>query len=199
MSLELFNALASFGTFVVIAATAIAALVQLRHARSANLIEGISDMNRAFSSGDYQMAQTFVLTQLKQHWRDPEFRFQYLNRAARSAENRPLITKILLVANTYEGLGLMVKRRLIDREMALDMYSGNAIAAWDALTPVAAAARHKGGRAVWENFEYLVVLSRDWVAKYPDGAYPRGVPRIELDYELRDADAQYALSRVPSE
>ncbi len=33
MSLELFNSLATFGTFLVISATAIAALYQLRHAR----------------------------------------------------------------------------------------------------------------------------------------------------------------------
>jgi hypothetical protein len=199
MSLELFNALASFGTFLVIAATAIAALVQLRHARSANLIEGISEVNRTFASTDYQAAQTFVLTQLSQTWQDPEFRYQHANRAARSAENRTLVSKINLVGNTYESLGLMVKRQLVDREMVLDVYSANAVLAWDALAPVTASSRHAIGSALWEHFEYLVVLSKDWAARHPNGTYPRGVRRIELEYDLRDADARYALSRVPAE
>jgi hypothetical protein len=38
MSLELLNTFATLGTFVVIAGTAIAAIVQLRHARSSNQI-----------------------------------------------------------------------------------------------------------------------------------------------------------------
>jgi hypothetical protein len=44
MSLELFNSLATFGTFLVIAGTAIAAIVQLRHARSGNQIEALAEL-----------------------------------------------------------------------------------------------------------------------------------------------------------
>jgi hypothetical protein len=79
------------------------------------------------------------------------------------------------------------------------MYSGNAILAWNALAPVVASSRYAIGSALWENFEYLVVLSQDWVAAHPNGTYPRGIRRIELEYALRDADAQYALSRVSPE
>ena len=78
MSLELFNSLATFGTFVVVAATAIAALAQLRHARSANLIEGLSEAQRSFES--------------------PEFRYQVVTRGARTPENQDQIAKIIRVA-----------------------------------------------------------------------------------------------------
>jgi len=88
----------------------------------------------------------------------------------------------------------MVKRKLIDRIMALDLYSGNAIGAWQALTPITVAARRRSGNAVWENFEYFVVLSQDWLAAHPDGTYPPGVRRIELVDELREADAQDVAS-----
>jgi hypothetical protein len=44
MSLQLVNTLATFGTFVVIAATAIAAIVQLRHARSSNHIAALNEL-----------------------------------------------------------------------------------------------------------------------------------------------------------
>jgi hypothetical protein len=39
MSLELLNVLAGLGTFVVIAASAIAAVVQLRHLRASNQLQ----------------------------------------------------------------------------------------------------------------------------------------------------------------
>ena len=194
MSLELFNSLATFGTFLVIAATAIAALVQLRHARSANLIEGLSEVRRTFSSSDYQAALHFVVTGLPEKWKDPAFRYQRSTISARTPENQVLISKINEVANTFENVGLMVKRKLIDRIMALDLYAGNAIGAWQALTPITVAARRRSGNAVWENFEYFVVLAQDWLAAHPDGTYPPGVRRIELVDELREADAQYVAS-----
>lgn len=195
MSLELFNSLATFGTFLVIAATAIAALVQLRHARSANLIEGLSEVQRSFNTPEFSVAQSFVLTELSRKWQEPEFRYQVVNRVARTPENQGLITKIMLVGNAYENLGLFVKRRLIDREMALDMFNGNALGAWERLSPVNVAVRRNGNEASWENFEYFVVLAENWDAAHPHGTYPLGVRRIALDDEFREADAQYAASR----
>jgi hypothetical protein len=44
MSTELLNSIATLGTFVVIAATALAALVQLRHMRGSNQIAALSDL-----------------------------------------------------------------------------------------------------------------------------------------------------------
>jgi hypothetical protein len=50
MSFELVNTLATFGTFVVIAATAIAAVVQLRHARSSNQIAALNELRETMES-----------------------------------------------------------------------------------------------------------------------------------------------------
>jgi hypothetical protein len=44
MSLEAWSTVASLGTFLVVAATALAALVQLRHLRSSNQIAAITGM-----------------------------------------------------------------------------------------------------------------------------------------------------------
>jgi hypothetical protein len=48
--------------------------------------------------------------------------------------------------------------------------------------------------ALWENFEYLAVLSQDWIAEHPKGAYPEGMRRITLKDGWRDADRDYAAS-----
>jgi hypothetical protein len=52
MSLELVNTLATFWTFLVIAATALAAMVQLRHMRSSNQITVLSNLY------DHQLSST---------------------------------------------------------------------------------------------------------------------------------------------
>ncbi|MDP9112036.1 MAG: DUF4760 domain-containing protein [Candidatus Eremiobacteraeota bacterium] len=195
MSLELFNSLATFGTFLVIAATAIAALVQLRHARSANQIEAINHLMQKFESADYHSALNFVITALAKKWQDPDFRYQLANRVARNRENQILISQINLVANSHEDLGLLVKRRLIERDMALDLFSPNALQAWKNVEAVAAALRRTDASA-WENFEYFVVLSQDWQAAHPDGTYPPGIRRLALRDDLREVDAKYEDSLV---
>jgi len=59
MSLELFNILARLGTFIVIAATAIAAIVQLRHMRSSNQIAAINELRETIETPEFQVAQQF--------------------------------------------------------------------------------------------------------------------------------------------
>lgn len=193
MTLELFNSLATFGTFLVIAATATVAVVQLRHMRSANQIESINDFMQTIKSPEYHTAQTFCIAELAKQWQDPAFRYQVGSRGARTPVNQVLISHIMLVASAHEQLGMLVKRGLIDRVVALDLFSENAIAAWEGLAPVTVALR-RTSTAVFENFEYFVVLSQDWLAAHPNGAYPPGVRRITIKDDLRGADEQYAAS-----
>jgi hypothetical protein len=60
MSLELVNTLATFGTFLVIAGTAIAAIVQLRHARSSNQIEAFAELRQENAASEMQPSLHFV-------------------------------------------------------------------------------------------------------------------------------------------
>jgi hypothetical protein len=91
MSLELVNTLATFGTFVVIAATAIAAIVQLRHARSSNQIAALNELRETMESPDFREAQHFIQTQLSAKLQDPAFRYQADVIAARTDETRSVI------------------------------------------------------------------------------------------------------------
>ena len=198
MTLELWNTFATFGTFVVIAATAIAALVQLRHARGSNQIAALNELQDASQTPQFEEAQHSVSTELGSKLKDPEFRYQLANRAARAIENRAFMGKINLVGNFYEHLGLLVKTGLIDRELALDFWSGTTPLAWEAFAPYLAIARRSAGDATWENFEYLAVLSQDWRAAHPKGAYPAATRRIGLKDAWLEADRQYEASRVPA-
>jgi hypothetical protein len=198
MSLELANTLATFGTFVVIAATAIAALVQLRHMRSSNQITALSDLYEKQRLPEFIAARQFIFSGLPEKMQDPAFRYQVVHRAARTEENAAVIAKILEVGNYYEETGVLVRSGLVDREFFLRLYSANIAMAWEGLGEVIAIWRERFGSALYENFEYVTVLARDWDAEHPGGTYPANVPRIDLPNKWLEADKQYAASLAPA-
>jgi hypothetical protein len=199
MSLELANTLATFGTFVVIAATAVAAIVQLRHARTSNQITALNEIRETMESADFQEARHLIAAQVHLKLRDPAFRRQLADASARTDEVRPFIGKVINMANFYENIGTFVKAGLIDRDLALDLWSGVVIGTWERLAPLVAILRRRSaGANLFENFEYLTVLSQDYIAAHPKGTYPSGVRRIAINDQWLDADKQLAASPAPA-
>lgn len=194
MSLELWNTLATFGTFMVIAATAIAALVQLRHARAGNQIAALNEIRHRAESDELRSAQHFVFTQLDEKLKDPAFRYQIRHREARTNENQPLIGKIITVSNFWESIGTLVRAGLLDRELVFEVWAGHVVDDWEKLAPVTALWRRTIGHVLVENFEYLAVKSQDWEAAHSGGTYPPGVRRMHLKDGWLEADAQYEAS-----
>ncbi len=198
MSLELANTLATFGTFVVIAATAIAAIVQLNHARSSNQIAALNELRETTETPEFLAAQIFVQGELSAKLQDPAFRYQVATGSAQTDEARALIAKVNAIGNFYESMGVLVRTGLVDRELVLQVWDGVVINAWEHLAPYAAIRRRSVGDALWEKFEYLTVLAQDWIAAHPKGTYPAGMRRIDLRDEWLDADRQYAASLAPA-
>jgi hypothetical protein len=194
MSLEIVNTIATLGTFVVIAATAMAALVQLRHMRSSNQIACLNELHNASQTPEFVDAQHFVTTELRNKMKDPDFRFQLNHRQARTGSNQVLIAKILMLGNYFDGMGLLMKTGFVDRQLTLDTWSGVALALWEEMAPAAAIIRRTEGDAGWENFEYVAVLAQDWLAAHPQGDYPAGVRRIGLKDVWLEADKKFAAS-----
>lgn len=196
MSLEIWSTVASVGTFIVIAATAIAAIVQLRHMRSGNQIAALQELRDAFQSQEFSDAVTFVDTQIAGLLEDPEFRYQFLHRNARTEKFQDPINRARLVGNYFEDMGALVAAGLLDRELTCMIYSSDVTRAWEALEPIVALGRRMGGNAVWENFEYIAMLSQRWMKAHPDGGYPRGAPRIDVIDRYEEADRAYAASAL---
>jgi hypothetical protein len=194
MTLQLLNTLATLGTFVVIAATAIVAVIQLRHARSSNQIAALNELRETMDSPEFAKSQHFVLTDLAKKMEDPAFRYQLANRSERTTENQRLITGIVNVGNLYENMGVLVKTGLVDRSRALELWWNVTSMAWEALEPCIAIFRRNQGDTIYENFEYLTLLSREWILAHPGGTYPRGVNRIDVRDPWLAADEEYAAS-----
>ena len=199
MSLELVNTLATFGTFLVIAGTAIAAIIQLRHARSSNQIEALAELREGTENPEMRSAERFVLHELSEKLKDPAFRYQLTHQEAMTAETQSQWSDMRRVGNFFENMGALVKAGLADKNFVLDIFSNRALMNWQALTAPAAIARQlRGTSGIWENFEYLAVLSQDWIEGHPNGNYPAGVRRFEMHYPWLEADKQYAASLSPA-
>ncbi|HZZ66064.1 MAG TPA: DUF4760 domain-containing protein [Candidatus Baltobacteraceae bacterium] len=181
MSAEWLTAIGTIGTFVVIAASAIAALLQIRHMRSGNAISLLTSYNNEFDTQAFQMAFTYVRSQL------PE-RLQHDDVMDELAKAPPFVGEyeaIRTIANFFEDMGAFVLSNLLDSQIVCMLYSENVMSAWTAISPVAALLRHKlNAPSVWENFEYLALLGTQFVERYPNGLYPKDLPRLPVDQRL---------------
>lgn len=194
MSLDLFNTIATVGSFLVIVATALAAMVQLRHMRGGNQIAVLTELRASQQTPEYVQAVHCLFSDLPAKIQDPELRYQIAHRTARTADYNEFISCLENVGDFYESVGVFAKTGLVDRRLLLDIHSAIVLDTWNALTDVTAILRSHYGRAIWENFEYLVVLSQDWTAAHPDGTYPNGVRRIDVPSRWGGADEQYAAT-----
>ncbi|HEV2907733.1 MAG TPA: hypothetical protein VGX02_00575, partial [Candidatus Eremiobacteraceae bacterium] len=73
MSLELISTSATLLTAAVIAATAIAAIIQLRHLRAANQITALWAVQNELDSQDFRDAEVVVRTELDNALADPQY------------------------------------------------------------------------------------------------------------------------------
>ena len=71
MTADWVTAIATVGTFLVILASAIAALAQLRHMRGSNQIIALTECRETLESDGFRQAQQFVSYELPKRLRDP--------------------------------------------------------------------------------------------------------------------------------
>jgi hypothetical protein len=183
VSLELVNAIASVTTAVVIGATAIAAMIQLRHLRANNQITALLAVQDVFNEKDYRSADALVRKESPEIFSDEGF-CAYMIAVLRDEE--PIENTRYLeirqasrfVSNTYEALGVLVKTRILDADLVLDLFGWILATGWSNLEGWVAMVRAATGRqSIYENFEYVASLSRDYLVTRPT-AFPQGVKRL---------------------
>jgi hypothetical protein len=173
MSPEWLTAIGTLGTFVVIAASAAAALAQLRHMRAGNQIVALNEVRETIESPSFQETILLVRT-LRERLSDPEIR-----RALAGTQFPAEYQNLRTLANFFEHVGTLVKNRIIDRGIAADLWGGVIIGNWNALSPIITNRRIVTDQpALWENFEYLAVVCDDFRKMHPDGSFPSGTRRM---------------------
>jgi hypothetical protein len=188
MTLEVVNTIASIGTLLVIAATAIAALGQLRHMRGSNQIDALTECREVMESEKFQRATQFVARELPALLEEPKTR--------EALANPPLpegLRAITNVGNFFESMGGFVKHGIIDADIARDLWAGIVAQSWSRLRPALAIMRRQAGPALWENFEYLASISEEWIVRHPDGLYPPGRTRLLVEDTWRSEDERLGI------
>lgn len=186
MNPEWLTAIGTIGTFIVIAASAIAALLQLRHMRGSNQIIALTEIRETLESPDFREAQRFVSYELPKRLADPEERLRIAQPQSQFDGEYQVIDT---VANFFESMGMFVKSGIIDKELACDLWSFVIVRNWKALLPVVTYAREDLNEpSLWENFEYLAWLSERHLSNHRHGSsYPQRAARMQADRSLIDA------------
>jgi hypothetical protein len=187
------SAIASVGTFVVIAATAVAAFVQLRHMRGSNSITALTECREVLESEEFDAAQRFIAYNLQELLKDESVRRE-LTRTPISERLRA----INVVGNFFESLGSFVRHGIIDQEIACSLWCGITVQNWKALSPALAIMRRSAGPALWEQFEYFASISKEYVDRHGDGDYPPGVKHMPIEDVWLEADRAAEQRRVSS-
>ena len=128
MSLELINTLGTLLTTAIVAATATAALIQLRHMRTSNQIKAMLSIGDRFEDDTFQRAQDIVTDRLQPLLEDPAFRQYHTSHGGglSSHEVEPQFVEVRLAAirigNSFEELGILVKKGIVDKTLFVDRY-----------------------------------------------------------------------------
>ncbi|MGA8534909.1 MAG: hypothetical protein WB615_12450 [Candidatus Tumulicola sp.] len=172
MTYEAIGAYSALGTFVVILATAIAALVQLRHLRQSNQLSGLLSVLQLFQDPHLHDLIDFVRTDLPRQMEDPEFVAGF-ERVPIDRKQHPEFH----LAELYEEVGSFVRSGLVDEKLFLQGHWYNVLLYWKLLQPAIVAAR-KPRPYIFENFEYLALRAQAWCDRHPRGNYPASAPRM---------------------
>jgi hypothetical protein len=175
--MEVWSLAASVGTLLVIAATAIAAMIQLRHMRSSNQITALSKLEEMWDNPEFRAKRRRVTDQLGDHLRDPAFRKELESEASADSFAQDVVE----VTNFFEGMGIYAKHGLADQNVIFDFWAAIITGSWQRLAPAIAIMRRTAGPMVFENFQYLAAIAQRFMDTHPNGFVPReaGLARIE--------------------
>ena len=172
MSLALWSTIAAVGTFLVILATAITAVVQLRHIQLSNQLSGLLSTFDMLQDPSVRELVNFVRHDLAERMKDEDFR--------RGLLEIPIDRRVhpeFYLCDMYNHVGSFVRSGLIDESIYLqtDWYNVNLY--WRLLREVVAETR-KNRPHVFENFEWLAARAERWLIAHPQGDYPDGERRL---------------------
>ena len=184
MSEESIGIMLSAATLLVIAATAVAAIVQLRHLRASNQLSALLEVLEMWNKPELRSAYA-ALYELPAKIEDPAYVAGLRLPGAVNRATHPA----LLVCDFWEQIGSYVKFGLLDKDVLMDVSSTQVANTWRRAWPMIEILRERGGPSAYENFEYLAVCGLRWQQRFPNGMYPRRVPRMaELLLQLGESE-----------
>lgn len=184
MTPEWVSALAEAGTFIVICASVVAALVQLRHIRTGNQLQALLSLEHDFRGPELQAALRYVQEQLPQRLADPAYRRQLETIGFIDPATHPE----MIACNWLNEMGTLVKRGLVSEDTFMDLFARLIVHCWKQIAPAVAIMRRTRGQAQYHDFEYLASRATEWLEKNPQGMSPRTFTRLTMPDRWLDED-----------
>jgi len=165
MSIDKWSLLTNAITLLVITATAVAALIQLRHLRAQNTLNAELAILKDWNDPQFRQWRLYVAGEMQTKIKDPAFLAEYdAPEADRSRHPE------LYACDWLEQIGSYLKYGL------LDVTSTSINRLWNQLAPAIERMRVTRGDGLYENFEYWAAKGRLWAKAHPGGAYPKNMP-----------------------
>jgi hypothetical protein len=185
MSSEMLGAVAAIGTFLVIGASAVAALIQLRHMRAGNQLQALLSLENDFRRHELQAAIRYAQEQLAQKLEGERYRRELEATGFVDSTAHPE----LIVCNWFNEIGTLVKHQLVAEAPFMDLFGRLIVHCWALVASAVAIMRRTRGAAQYQDFEYLAVRAAAWLDRYPQGTFPRGVVRESLPDRWHEIDS----------
>jgi hypothetical protein len=123
-------------------------LRHLRKQRQTDLLVRIAPWIN-ISSSELQAA---VIRTLNTEFKDYD---DFVNRYGKLHSEEPVQTAVLAVLNYLEGIGVLVRKKLVDADSVYDFWTGDIPTIWEKLEPIVEGERRKWNYPVALNAEYL--------------------------------------------
>jgi hypothetical protein len=177
MNWDELSAISTFVTMIVIAASAIAAVFQLRHMRAGNAITAFVGFWDRWASPQAREIANYVFSgAVEKKLQNPAYR-----REVFSSQNVDrLAHPEFQYLDFWESIGMFVKLGYFAEDAVMESGGPIAVRAWQVLMPVIAIVRDARGPAIYDNFEYLVSRAMLWETQHPGGVFPKRTPHLPV-------------------
>ena len=187
---DFWTALGTMGTFIVVTVSAVAALVQLRHVRTANELQALLSVQHDFQEPDLQEALRYVQLEMPERMRDPAYRRELEKIGFVDPHKHPE----MVACNWFNHAGTLLKNQMVAERAFLDLFGRLVDYYWRLLEPTIAVLRRRRGPGQYESFEYLAMCAHRWRERFRDGTYPKDAPRLVLTDRFAEEDAAHATA-----
>jgi hypothetical protein len=140
-------AIASTGVFLA----AIYYILQLRHQKKMRQTDLLVRIAPWLNMSSIELQQAVIKT-LNTEYKDYD---DFLKKYGKLHSDKPEQTAILAVLNYLEGIGILVRRKLVDIDLVYDFWSGDITTLWEKLKPIVEGEKRKWNYPLLLNSEYL--------------------------------------------
>jgi hypothetical protein len=172
-------------TAAQVAASAVAAIAQLRHVRTARELQAVLAVERRFAEPDIRAALVYVQEQLGAKLAQADYRRELFTRGYVD----PVVHPEMVLCHWFNETGTMVAGGLLDEDVFLDSFGRLIVFYWALLVPVVALLRRERDADQYRHFEQLATRAAAWRERYPAGMYPRSARRLTVVDPWGDVDA----------